>query len=259
MRALIIKHDHLSTPGYVGERLAQRGYVLDELLVVPEDRFTDPGVGCTFPEVEDFDLVVALGAPWSVDHTDLIGPWIAPELTLLASAHARGIPVLGICFGGQALATALGGRVERSPRFELGWTNIHTDARWLVPDGPWFQFHGDRWVLPPGAWEIARNDVASQAFVHGRSMGVQFHPELTSETLAAWLAHGGDAMARKLGLDPGELLARTREEAQAARLRAHLLVDAFLALSDSDSSPARPAPTSHPAEIERSGNGHDGT
>ncbi|MEU1407459.1 type 1 glutamine amidotransferase [Streptomyces sp. NPDC005728] len=142
MRALIIKHDHLSTPGHVGERLAQRGHVLDEFLVVPEERFTDPGIGCTFPEAEEFDLVVALGAPWSVDHTDLIGPWIAPELTLLESAHARGIPVLGICFGGQALSTALGGRVERSPRFELGWNSIH-------------------------------------------------HPELTPETLAAWLTHGG--------------------------------------------------------------------
>ncbi|TVZ84878.1 type 1 glutamine amidotransferase [Streptomyces sp. BK340] len=230
MRALIIKHDHLSTPGYVGERLAERGYELRELIVVPEDRFTDPGVTCAFPVAEDFDLVVALGAPWSVDHSDLIGPWVEPELRFLRSAHAAGVPILGICFGGQALATALGGGVERSPRFELGWTEIHSEVPGLVQEGPWFQFHGDRWVLPPGSREIARNAVASQAFVHGRSMGVQFHPELTPETLAAWLAHGGDTQARQLGLSTEQLLLRTREESRDARLRAHQLVDSFLEL-----------------------------
>ncbi|MGI5401720.1 type 1 glutamine amidotransferase [Streptomyces sp. CA-135486] len=230
MRALIIEHEHVSTPGYVGERLAQRGYDLTELVVVPAERFTDPGVARVFPAAEAYDLVVALGAPWSVDHTELIGPWITPELDLLRAAHAAGVPVLGICFGGQALATALGGRVERSPRFELGWTTVHSDDAQLVPGGPWFQYHGDRWRLPPGAREIARNSVCSQAFVHGRSMAVQFHPELTSATLENWLVHGGDAKADELGLDTAALLARTRTEAPHARVRAHLLVDSFLSL-----------------------------
>ncbi|MFF7705646.1 type 1 glutamine amidotransferase [Streptomyces lydicus] len=230
MQALIIEHDHLSTPGFVGERLLERGYKLTRLSVVPEERFIDPGVDCTFPEAEDFDVIVALGAPWSVDHTALIGPWIGPELALLGSADAAGVPVLGICFGGQALATALGGKVERSPRFELGWTRIHTDDPYLVPAGPWFQFHGDRWVLPPGAREIARNGVASQAFVHGRSMGVQFHPEITTETLTAWLSHGGAVKAKEIGVSPDELLHQTHGESVRARLRAHALVDAFLTL-----------------------------
>ncbi|MCX4695628.1 type 1 glutamine amidotransferase [Streptomyces sp. NBC_01408] len=231
MQALIIKHEHLSTPGYVGERLTERGYDLTELVVVPEERFTDPGVTGSFPAASAYDLIVALGAPWSVDHVELIGPWITPEVELLCSAHAAGIPVLGICFGGQALATALGGRVERSPRFELGWTRVDTDDDRLVPAGPWFQFHGDRWHLPPGAREIARNSVCSQAFVHGRSMGLQFHPELTPAVLEQWLVHGGEAMAKDAGLVPAELMARTWAEARHARARAHALVDAFLALA----------------------------
>ena len=48
----------------------------------------------------------------------------------------------------------------------------------LVGGGPWFQWHYDRWQVPPGATEIARNPVASQAFVINRSLAVQFHPEL---------------------------------------------------------------------------------
>ncbi|MFF8432332.1 hypothetical protein ACF07Y_45870 [Streptomyces sp. NPDC016566] len=61
-------------------------------------------------------------------------------------------------------------------------------------------------------------------------MGVQFHPELTPETLAAWLAHGGDTQALQLGLSPEQLLLRTREESRDARLRANQLVDSFLEL-----------------------------
>ncbi|MBT2542681.1 type 1 glutamine amidotransferase [Streptomyces sp. ISL-44] len=231
MKALIITHDHLSAPGFVGERLVERGYDLTELLVVPEEHFHAPGVPRAFPPPGAYDLIVALGAPWSVDDMELIAPWITAELELLHTAHTAGVPTLGICFGGQALATALGGRVERSPRFELGWTRVHSDDTAVVPKGPWFQFHGDRWQLPPGAREIARNAVCSQAFVHGTSMGVQFHPELTPAILERWLAHGGEAKAAELGLDPAVLLARTRAEAGQARSRAHALVDGFLLLS----------------------------
>ncbi|WP_267883791.1 glutamine amidotransferase-related protein [Streptomyces sp. NRRL S-646] len=48
--------------------------------------------------------------------------WIGGELALLRKAHRFGIPVLGVCFGAQALTAALGGSVEPSPRPEIGWT-----------------------------------------------------------------------------------------------------------------------------------------
>ncbi|TDC58535.1 type 1 glutamine amidotransferase [Actinomadura sp. KC345] len=227
MRALVIEHDAFSPIGPVGDRLVQRGFEVEELVVVPPERHLDPGVEIAFPEPEEWDLVVAMGAPWSVDEP-AIGSWIAGELAMLREVHGAGVPVLGICFGGQALATALGGGVERAPRPEIGWGEVETEEPSLVGPGPWFQYHYDRWIMPPGGVEIARNGVSPQAFRIGRSLGVQFHPELTVRELESWLAIGGEKDMRGLGLDPGAVLDQTRALAPVAERRAHRFVDAFL-------------------------------
>ncbi|KAB2352491.1 type 1 glutamine amidotransferase [Actinomadura rudentiformis] len=228
MRALVIEHDAVSPIGPVGDRLVQHGFEVTELVVVPAERHQAPGVEIDFPDPDGWDLIVAMGAPWSVDDEAAIGAWIPGELALLRKAHAIGVPILGICFGGQALAVALGGGVERAPRPEIGWVDVETDEPALVGPGPWFQYHFDRWVMPPGAIEIARNEVAPQAFRIGRSLGVQFHPEITVRELQLWLSYGGDRDMRRLGLDPEAVLDRTRATAPAAERRAHDLMDAFL-------------------------------
>ncbi|MGK4578738.1 type 1 glutamine amidotransferase [Kitasatospora sp. HPMI-4] len=227
MRALIIQHDHISLPGLIGERLAQRGYELEAVTIVPAGRRHAPTVDFSFPDPGGYDLIVPLGAPWSVDD-EAIGGWVGGELKLLREAHALGIPVLGVCFGAQALATALGGSVERAAHAELGWLGIETDVPELVPPGPWFQSHYDRFTLPPGAVELARSTAGPQAYRIGRSLGVQFHPELTEEMLRMWLDHGLAQEARDQGLEPQDLLTRTRELGRGARRRTFDLVDAFL-------------------------------
>lgn len=224
---LVVQQDHVSPPGPVGEAFTERGYDLEEFLVVPPERFADPGVDADFPEPTRYDAVVPMGAPWSVTSEHIAG-WVAAELDLLRRAHAAGVPVLGICFGGQALAAALGGSVSRAPRAEIGWTRIQTDEPGLVPAGPWFQWHEDLWTAPPGAREIARTQVAPQAFVLGRSLAVQFHPELTATQLEGWLDNGGSRYLAAQGRDAAELVARTRVEGPAAARRAHALVAAFL-------------------------------
>ena len=154
--------------------------------------------------------------------------WVGEELGFLRAAHDGGVPVLGICFGGQALAAALGGAVELSPQPELGWTLVDSHDPDLVEVGPWFQLHQDRWRLPPGAREVATTGIASQAFVLGRSMGVQFHPELTPTILQAWLDSGDRDYLLARGVDPDALLVTTKMQADAARERAGRLVDRFL-------------------------------
>lgn len=228
MRALVIQHDHVSPAGPVGDRLSDR--LLDVVLhqVVPEEQFDTPGVEPQFPEVTEFDLVVPMGAPWSAYDAERIGTWVHPEIELLRRADREGIPVLGICFGGQLLSMAHGGSVAASPSPEIGWVSIETDDPSFVPPGPWFQWHNDRWTLPPGAREIARNAAASQAYVLRGNLAVQFHPELTSGMLKGWFDNGGIREARARGVDPDELYARTVAEDPAARARAGALVDAFL-------------------------------
>ncbi len=228
VRVLVIQHDHICLPGSVGERLSERGFELVVHQVVAADRFHTPGVGTQFPEPTEFDAIVAMGAPWSAYDHAAVGSWVLPELDLLRVAHQRSVAVLGICFGGQLLALAHGGSVEQSPTPELGWAEVESDDESLVASGPWFQWHYDRWETPVSAREVARNDSSSQAFVLGRNLAVQFHPEMTSEILAGWLATGGEADALRFGLDSAELQRRTRDGDAANRRRAHRLVDAFL-------------------------------
>jgi GMP synthase-like glutamine amidotransferase len=227
VRALVVQQDHVSPPGPVGEALSDRGYDVEEFLVVPAERFAAPGVDVVFPDPAGYDLLVPMGAPWSVTSEHIAG-WVAGELGLLRTAHAAGVPVLGICFGGQLLAAALGGSVGRASRAEIGWTTVSTSDPDLVPPGPWFSWHEDRWTAPPAAREIARTAVAPQAFVLGRCLAVQFHPELTASQLEGWLDNGGSAYLAAQGVDAGQLLARTGQEQRASAGRARALVGAFL-------------------------------
>jgi GMP synthase-like glutamine amidotransferase len=149
-------------------------------------------------------------------------------LAWIKNAVESGKPVLGICFGGQLIARALGGSVTRSPKAEIGWTNIWSEEPDLVSNGPWFQFHYDQWVLPNGVKEIARNPVSSQAFVVNKSLGVQFHPELDSAGLKGWLDWGGGKKVEQDGQDPIVMMKQTVAEDEAAKQRTFELVDNFL-------------------------------
>jgi GMP synthase-like glutamine amidotransferase len=147
---------------------------------------------------------------------------------MLRDAHVDHVPVFGICFGGQLLAAAHGGAVSRSAAPELGWVAIESDDESLVPAGEWFQWHYDRWDLPEAATELARNASSSQAFILGRNLAVQFHPEMSSAILASWIATGGADDITKLGMKVDELVRQTAERDASNRERAHKLVDLFL-------------------------------
>jgi GMP synthase-like glutamine amidotransferase len=229
VRALLIQHDHICTPGFVGERLLDRGFELVVHQVVREDRFLSPNVEIEFPDPTDFDAIIPMGAPWSVYDHEAIGTWVPAELTMLRDAHQHEVPVLGICFGGQMLAAAHGGSVARSAAPEIGWVNVDSDDESLVPSGTWFQWHYDQWQLPIHAQEVARNANSSQAFVLGRNLAVQFHPEMTSEILTSWIATGGAAEVDQFGMELETLVRQTAESDVSNRERAHRLVDQFLA------------------------------
>ena len=228
MKALIVQHDHVSPTGPVGRRLVHHGFMVDEFLVVPEENFLTPNTAVTFPSGEEYDLVVTLGAPWGAWDDACIGNWLLPEVEWIGSLVRAGKPVLGICFGGQLVARALGGSVGPAPHAEIGWTAIFSDRPELVSNGPWFQFHYDRWTVPPGAVEIARNPAASQAFLINKTLAVQFHPEIVATGLQGWLDWGGGAKVSELGLDADIMVAHTVSEGPAAEARTNGLVDAYL-------------------------------
>jgi GMP synthase-like glutamine amidotransferase len=228
MKALFIQHDHVSPTGWVGEALARHGFENTEVLVVPESSFENPNVSFEFPDFNDFDLLIPLGAPWGAWDDACIGNWLQPELDWIKRALEAEKPVLGICFGGQLMARALGGSVAPGTKGEIGWTNIWSDRKDLVSNGPWFQFHYDCWQVPSVAKEIARNPIASQAFIYDRSLAVQFHPELNAAALKGWLDWGGAKKVSQDGQDPLILMAQTVAEDEASKQRTFDLVDAYL-------------------------------
>jgi GMP synthase-like glutamine amidotransferase len=137
------------------------------------------------------------------------------------------MPILGLCFGGQMLARVLGGEVSRGSVAEIGWLPVGSRNPGLVPDGPWFQWHFDVMTAPPGATVIAENDVGTQAFVAGRSLGLQFHPEVTVEIMDDWVRaypHELDAE----GIDPDALLGETNRRAQENRRTSWQLLEGYL-------------------------------
>jgi GMP synthase-like glutamine amidotransferase len=228
VRVLFVQQDHVSPVGPVGAQFAARGYDVEEFLVVPEDRFHAPDVEVRFPDPTSYDAIVPMGAPWSVYDEATIGAWVLEELTFLRRAQEAGVPVLGICFGAQALAAALGGSVERAPEPEIGWYAVDTTAPELVESGPWFQWHHDRLTAPPGSEVLASTPLCPQAYTIGRSLGVQFHPELTPSMLRGWLANGGATYLEAHGTDPADMIAETDRTAVDAERRSRALVDRFL-------------------------------
>jgi GMP synthase (glutamine-hydrolysing) len=141
-----------------------------------------------------FDGVVISGSQTSVyDDRD----WIHEATEWVRRVHRSDVPILGVCWGHQFLAQALGGRVADMGAYELGYERIERVGEDPLLEGvpetfTSFETHSDRVVeLPAGAATLARNDNGVQAFRVGSTYGVQFHPEYDRET-AVWVTEGKD-------------------------------------------------------------------
>lgn len=214
-RALVIEHQPDAPAGHIGERATQHGYQLEIVRAAPR----------AFPDPAGYDLVITLGSGESAYDDSL--PFLADELELLREADRGDVPILGICFGAQALARALGGQVRPGDGPEIGWTTVETDAPDLVEPGPWLVWHFDVLTPSPQATEIARTSVGSQAFAQGPHVGVQFHPEAQPASVDSW-ARTYEAAIKELGQDPDAIRADTERAQEHARARAHMLFDRIL-------------------------------
>jgi GMP synthase-like glutamine amidotransferase len=227
-QVLFIYNEHQATEAMLGEAFTECGYDVATFTVVPAERIHDPVGDVTFPDPTRYDVIVPLGARWPVYDEALRATWVGAEMQMLRDAADAGVPTLGVCFGGQLLAQTFGGSVARAAKPEIGWYDVDSDDSNLIPGGPWFEWHFDTFTLPPGATEIARTANASQAFVLGRSLGLQFHPEVDGDLLEAWLADDDRGEVASAGLSHHELRSATAEHSDSAARRIRGLVRGFL-------------------------------
>ena len=154
--------------------------------------------------------------------------WIANTEDWLRSAHSAGIPMLGVCWGHQLLAEALGGRVAEMGGRELGYRTVRRVGASQLLSGvsrtfTAFETHTDAVVeLPDDARVIARNDAALQGFQLGQTYGVQFHPEYDLEA-ARWVIEQKEIAAK----EKREALETVSEDTHAAAAQARLVFENF--------------------------------
>lgn len=204
VRVLAVQNEESDPPGMVATWLAECDVQVDVIHAYRGDV-----VPVVVPDGYSGVMAFggAMGAGDDADH-----PWLAAERALMVDAVTRGVPMFGVCLGGQLLAAAIGGRVERSPHIEIGVSRVDVDvtssqdqvfaglAGLTVPAAQWHQ----DWIadLPPEAVVLAGNEAAPvQAFRIGEcAYGVQFHPEIDAPTFRSWQAVADEA-AQRSGVD----------------------------------------------------------
>ncbi|MEM9049250.1 MAG: type 1 glutamine amidotransferase [Pseudomonadota bacterium] len=160
----------------------------------------------------EFDATIITGSPASVHDP---APWIARLLDLIRRLHAHRQPMLGICFGHQAIALALGGTVGPNPGpFVLGvaQSEICGQAPWMQPPRKALRLyaaHGEQVTqLPPGAETLSRSATCPVGtFRIGRHvLATEYHPEM----YPAFMAGLAQLLTGKL---PAPILAQARIQA----------------------------------------------
>jgi GMP synthase (glutamine-hydrolysing) len=150
-----------------------------------------------------YNAIVILGGPMSA-YDNL--SYLAKEQELIRNAIIKEVPVLGICLGSQLIAQAIGGRVHKAPKKEIGWSEVT-----LTPNGRRslfngikdktlrvFQWHGDTYDLPETANIMASSPLYPQAFSFGSAVGIQFHLEVDGEMIHRWLQEYHEEIGREL-------------------------------------------------------------
>jgi len=181
VKVLALEHWRSDAFSLFGELLAEKGILVDRVLVSSVDHL---------PDWREYDLLIAMGGPMGV-YEEVEYPWLVGEKRTIREAVKAGTPFFGVCFGAQLLASSLGAEVYRGPAPELGLSPIFlTESarrdpvfRGFPRDLEVFEWHQDAFDLPQGALCLARSPrYANQAMRVGRvAYGIQCHFEKSAE------------------------------------------------------------------------------
>jgi GMP synthase-like glutamine amidotransferase len=222
MRVLSVTHGPSVGGGVFDEEAVRAGHALE--------RWSVP-LGSAPHEPESYDAVMVFGGSMHPDQDEHF-PWLEREAEFLRGVLHAGVPALGVCLGAQLLARAAGAWVGPAAAPEIGWHDVElSDAGAADPvlgvlprRTLAFQWHHYTFAIPEGATELAANELCSQAFRLGAAWAIQFHAEITSAMVRAWIAEDG----HELPTSPEEFLAETRAHIDDWNAQGRRLAGAFL-------------------------------
>ena len=183
-------------------------------------RIVDSFQGEPIPkDLDGTDGLILLGGPMGVADRDRM-PFLKEELLLIDRALKEKKPILGVCLGAQLLAHALGARVRRGEKKEIGWHLVRlteqgqADPLLTGVESSLFAYHWhwDVFDLPPGAVPLAFSEqTRHQAFRYGPSAyGFLCHLEITENIIQEMIRHFSDELAEQ-NMDGGWLMEQARE------------------------------------------------
>lgn len=181
-KILSIQNTRVETLGNLKKLIESDGYEIKNIEAKIDDVPNDP---------RQYAGIVILGGYMSV-YENLT--YLNKEQELIRNAQTYGIPVLGICLGSQLIAQALGGRVYKGKRKEIGWFDVTLNDEGMrdIFKGvntkiiKVFQWHGDTYDLPKTATLLASSELYPQAFRIGKAIGILFHLEVKPEMILEW-------------------------------------------------------------------------
>jgi len=212
MSIIVFQHWDVGGPGRLGATFRDHGLRLDFRRPDKDGERAIPA------DYDDVTGVVVLGGPQSV--VEGMPGWLEKEGAWVKGAVEGGLPVLGVCLGAQLLAKVLGGEVAKGKRAEFGLCRVDQTAAGntepLLSGVPWhtwmFQSHEDvitKAPLPPvggvggDVLQTSKIDdmTVIQCFRAGlRAYGVQYHFEVDSRMIEAYVKSSGAGSGEKAGL-----------------------------------------------------------
>lgn len=181
----VFRHTNCNNRGYLCHFLDKHDVPYEIACVGCEE-----GASMAVPDsLGDVSGLIFMGGPGDVNASS---PWIQKEIELIQRAAEYGTPVMGVCLGAQMISKALGGKVSSDYELEVGWHHVESVADsdeyfWFqgLPNPlEVFQWHAHNFSLPPGATSLLSSRCTPhQAFSMGNILAMQFHMEITAETI----------------------------------------------------------------------------
>jgi GMP synthase-like glutamine amidotransferase len=187
-----LQHVAFEGPGYIAQWAQEKGHTLTA---------THLYKGEDFPNTDALDWLIIMGGPMSANDTDTIS-WLQLEKDFIAKAIAAGKKIIGICLGAQLITSVLGGKVYPNDQKEIGWFPVYnpTGKNNFILDSneafTAFHWHGETFSLPDNAELLVSSEgCINQAYSIGNHiLGLQFHPEVTNETISQMLTFGKEEL-----------------------------------------------------------------